>query len=216
MLLSLVSQPSSVTYGMQESLSAWNDADGVWQRLVASYSGLFEDVAAIVMPQGSPDVPATYRAGWALPLDVELCPDAWLPYCGQFVGVQVPSGTAAVSARAMIEAESGFQAGTVAGIVAAVKQWLTGTQTVTVLERVASDGTTADAYHGVVIVLSSEVIDAGQLTAALNAVKPVGTQWTLILTSSWTLTQLEASVYTPISTTEADFSTVSNLETDVT
>lgn len=176
------------TTGVQASLAPWADSGGVFEKFVGCYSGLFDQVAALVTPSGSPDEPASYAAGWSSLLDPQTCPDQFLPYCGQFVGVQIPTGTSDVSARAMIEAEAGFSTGTLAGVTAAAQQWLTGSQSVTILERTAANGA-ADAYHFVLIVTPSQVVGVAGLTAAVNAAKPVGVQWTLVQQAGYTWSQ---------------------------
>lgn len=219
---------TTFTEGVQGSLAPWADPAGDWQAFNAALASMFEQVYGIVSDQGSPDEPSSYAAGWSTLLDPTACPEAFLPYCGMFVGVVVPPGTDEATARAKIIAEQNFQRGTgfadsyttstiPAGgaIVGAAQRFLSGTQSVTLFERTASDGSTPDAYHFVLVVLTSQVIDAGQLTAAVNAVKPAGVQWTLIETATWTIAELE-SAYATIALAEAAFPTVSNLETDVT
>ena len=181
------------TDGVVASLAPWNDPDGHWVNFNTALAAMFEPIAQLVMPQGSPDEPESYRAGWSTLLDPTVCPDAYLPYCAQFVGITIPSGTSAAAARAIIQAEQGFSSGqgysgnytTANGadggaIVLAAQLWLSGSQSCVLLERTAADGTTADPYHFVLIVMPEQVIDAGQLAAAVTAVKPVGVQWTLI------------------------------------
>jgi hypothetical protein len=64
-------------------------------------------------------------------------------------------------------------------------------------------------------VFTSAVIDAVQLAAAVDAVRPAGVFWTLIETATWTIAQLEAA-YATVTLAEAAFPDVSHLETDVT
>lgn len=209
---------SSTTFtdGVQASLAPWADADGNWQVFNAALASMFEDVYGIVVAQGSPDDPANYTAGWSTLLDPTACPDQYLPYPASFIGVQIPSGTSPATARAIILAEKNFQAGTPAAVVAAAQLWLSGTQSVFLFERTAADGSTPDAYHFCLAVLTSEVIDAVQLAAAVDAVRPVGVQWTLIETATWTIADLEAAGYSTITALEAAFPDINHLETDVT
>lgn len=179
----------------------------------AALTGMFEDIYGIVEPQGSPD-DAGYAAGWSMLLDPAACPAQYLPYLAQFVGQSIPPGTDSTSARAIVSGEANFQTGTLAGVTAAAKLWLTGDQSVTVLERTAADGETADAYHFVVIVHASEVMDATALTGAVDGVRPVGVQWTLIQESSWIISGME-SAYASVSALEAASPSISNLEGDV-
>jgi hypothetical protein len=75
------------------------------------------------------------RHAWDPLLDVDLSPDWNLPYLGQFVGVRVTPGATPAQARAQIKAEGGFQRGTPAAMVAAVRATLVGTQYVFLKER---------------------------------------------------------------------------------
>ena len=170
---------TTFTGGVLASLAPWAPSGSAFAIYSEALAGLFEQVYGIVVPQGSPDAPADYTAGWSTLLDPTACPDWALPYVGQFIGVQVPAGTAASAARAQIIAEQNFQVGTANAIIATAKLWLTGKQHVALLERTAADGSTADPYHLCVIVRPEEVIDAGQLFRAVDAVRPVGVQWTL-------------------------------------
>jgi len=64
-------------------------------------------------------------------------------------------------------------------IVSAAQRFLTGSQSVTLIERLAANGS-ADAYHFLLYVDLSHVLDMNGLTNAVNGVKPVGVQWTLV------------------------------------
>lgn len=177
-----------VSDAVAASLSPWNDAAGAWNTFNRALGSMFEQVYAIVADTGDPDNPSAYTAGWSVLLDPVNCPAEFLPYCGLFVGVVVPAGTDAATARALIQAEGGFQRGTPAAIVSAAKVWLNATQSVVLLERTAADGT-VDPYHFVLIVRPEEIISVAQLTSAVDAVRPVGVQWTLIQSDAPLLSQ---------------------------
>ncbi len=137
------------TSGVQASLEPWNDAAGHWQAYIQALGNMYEQAWAITAPQGSPDQPATYAAGWSTLLNVDTCPTFALPWLGMLVGVFVPPNTSDAAARSLIRAEQGFQRGQGFGgtyssstlgsmppanggsIVVAAQNWLTGTQTVT-------------------------------------------------------------------------------------
>lgn len=157
---------------------------------------MFDPVYDIVSDQGYPDDP-DYVPGWSSLLDPDNCPAEFLPYLAQFNGTVVPPGTDAVTARAIIKGESGMQRGTGIGgtynsstmpaggsIVAAAQRNLTGTQSVTLIERMNGSG--ADAYSFILIVRPEEVLSATALTAAVNAVKPAGIVWTLVQIDAYT------------------------------
>lgn len=174
-----------VSDAIAASLSSWDDPAGAWNTFNRALASMFEGAYAIVEDIGSPDVPAGYSPGWSVLLDPTQCPAAFLPYAGLFVGVVIPAGTSAATARALIQAEGGFTRGTPGAIIAAAKVWLSGTQSVVLQERTAASGA-VDPYHFILVVKPAEVIDATQLTAAVNAVKPAGVQWTLVQTNAFT------------------------------
>jgi hypothetical protein len=70
-------------------------------------------------------------AGWSALLDPDTCPPAGLPFLGQMVGVQVPPGATAVTARALVKAHGGWGRGTPAAIIGAAQLTLTGGKHVT-------------------------------------------------------------------------------------
>src|ERR1035441_1965687 len=161
--------------GVQASLAPWADPAGNWQAGNAALAAMFEEVYGIVADQGSPDVPASFTAGFSTLLDPTACPAQFLAFCGAFIGVPIPPGADPVAARAQIIAEQNFGRGqgfagsytTANGsdggaIVTAAQRFLSGSQSVTLLERVESDGTTPDAYHFVLIVLTAQVLDVVQ------------------------------------------------------
>lgn len=197
---------TTFTQGVLNSLSSWNDTAGNWASYNTALGAMFEQVFGIVSDQGSPDQ-AGYTAGWSTLLDPDACPTWALPFCGMFVGVYVPPGTADATARSLIKAESGFQRGTAAAIISAAQRSLTGTQSVSLLER------TPDPYSFVLTVRPEELLSAATLTASVNAVKPAGIVWTLVQTDTWNIFQMEASQGT-LSALEANFLTVTGLEQD--
>ena len=76
------------------------------------------------------------RTSWrATVMQLETCPDQLLPRLASFTGVQLKPGADADEARRAIEETEGFQRGTRAGLLSDVQQTLTGTKTVTILER---------------------------------------------------------------------------------
>jgi hypothetical protein len=168
---------------------------------------MFEDVYGIVASQGSPDDPDNYTAGYSVLLDPVNCPDAYLGYCGMFVGVYVPPGTDPGTARAQILAEKNLTVGTPSAIIMAAQLSLSGTKSVILVERQGDGG--PDAYWFQLIVRPEELnlgatwsslnlpwsiatgtwIGGDQsiaLKAAVNAVKPAGVFWTLVSTDGFT------------------------------
>lgn len=176
--LGIASTADTFTAGVLGDLAPWMDPAGSFNAYTTALAAMFETVYSIVVPVGSPDVPDSYAAGWSTLLNPSTCPPEFLPYCAAFIGVQIPSGSDTGVARAQIIAEKNFQTGTTEAIIGAAQTWLTGTQAVTILERQRLGGT-IDAYWLVVVVRAEEVRNVTELTNAVNAVKPVGVQWTL-------------------------------------
>jgi hypothetical protein len=197
---------TTFTQGVQNSLQPLADPAGNWQAYNATLGGMFDQVWGIVSDQGSPDA-VGYTAGWSTLLDPDNCPTQFLPYLGMFVGVYIPPGTADATARSLIKNEAGWARGTAAAIVAAAQRNLIGTQSVSLLER------TPDPYSFNLVVRPEECQNPAALTAAVNAVKPAGVVWTLVLTDTWDIFQMEASQGT-LSALEGNFATITGLEQD--
>lgn len=111
-----------------------------------------------------------------------------LPYLGQFVGVSVPDGTASATAISMISEEAGMSRGTDSAMIAAAKRNLTGTQFVSFLPRQRPDGV-LDAYWFLIFVRPGECPNPTAVVNAVNAVKPAGLLWSLILADGYTWAQ---------------------------
>jgi hypothetical protein len=117
------------------------------------------------------------RHTWDPLLDVDLSPDWNLPYLGQFVGVRVTPGATPVQARAQIKAEGGFQRGTPAAMVAAVRATLVGSQYVFLRER---DG---DEDHITVVTRTADTPAPAVTLAAAVSQKAAGLILAHIVTS---------------------------------
>lgn len=205
------SPPTTFTEQIAASSAAWGDPDGNWQALNAAKAHMVEQVFAIVADQGSPDDPDSFIAGWAVLLDPDQCPAQFIPYGAQFVGVQIPPNTPEDEARAIWKAEGGFARGTGFGgtynssttnlappdnggaIVVAAQRFLTGTQTVTLLERQGPGG--PDPYRFMLIIRPEELVDLNGLTNAVNAVKPAGLQWTPLVETDGTIWAAETHTW---------------------
>lgn len=161
-------------------------------------------------PMGTP-VQLAYSPGWSKLLSYIDCPDEFLPYLAQFNGTAVPVGLDATTARTKILAESAQHRGTTMSIASAAQRNLSGSQSITILERTDEEG--PNAYWFFVIVRPEEVVSAPQLIADVNATKPGGVQWTLVQTDGWTIGQMEASFAT-IGDLEAAFTTLGGLENE--
>jgi hypothetical protein len=107
--------------------------------------------------------------GWSAVVDLNRCPDAWLPWLGQLVGVTVPPGQDAATQRAWIARTDGFRRGTVDALRAASQLHLTDSRTVFFTERLGGD-----AYVLGVRTLTTETPDPYQTLADIIAQKPGG------------------------------------------
>jgi hypothetical protein len=177
-------------------------------------------------PIGTP-VQLQWIPGWSSLLDANNCPASFLPYLAQFNGTIVPAGLDTATARAKISSESAQQRGTLASVTAAVtRNLLSGAGAPTILERVDSTGA-ANAYWFVVVIQPTDLgvpaqtlINASLYTGggpiqglvdSVNAVRPGGVMWSLVIITGWTITQMENSAAT-IGGVEGSFVTVGGLE----
>lgn len=173
---------TTFTQGVLRDYSPWLNRDSTVY--LAALASMFEAVYSIVVDQGDPDVPDLYRPGWSVLLDPEGCPSDFLPFLGQFIGVQVNPGDDPTDARARITERSPWKRGTLAAMTTAAKANLTGSQQLVVLERTAANGT-PDAYHMIFEFEAQQCPNVGLLIAAVEAVKPGGIQITYASTQGW-------------------------------
>lgn len=82
------------------------------------------------------------RPGWSVLMDIDTCPDEALPWLAQFVGVDI-TGLDPADARAKMIDQPNRRRGTPGRLSEAIADTLTGTRTVTILER--NNGTGVDA-----------------------------------------------------------------------
>jgi hypothetical protein len=112
--------------------------------------------------------------GWSQLLDVDRCPDAFLPFLGQFVGVEVDPNVSPDAQRAQIKGEGGFDRGTPGAMIAAAQRYLTGDQHVDLIERAPDDLGDVNAYYLIVQTYGAETPDPPSVLEALLAAKPAG------------------------------------------
>jgi threonine dehydrogenase-like Zn-dependent dehydrogenase len=126
---------------------------------------MFQPVADVAR-----DTPA--GPGWSAVLDLGRCPDAWLPWLAQFVGVTVIAGSTPNAMRERIASTDGFKRGTPEAIRGAAQATLTGNRTVTFRER---DANSPDPpYTLEVVTLTGETPNPAATRAAIVAQKPGG------------------------------------------
>lgn len=109
--------------------------------------------------------------GWSQILDINRCPTVALPWLAQWVGVRFDqTQNTDATQRAAIQAEQGFNRGTVQALQAAAAKWLAPGQSIQIYER------TPDPYSFTV------VISLGQLApgtySQVSAEYPTYAEWT--------------------------------------
>lgn len=176
---------------LQDRLAPWlteeTDPYGDHANFLQAVAAMAQPLYGLVADSGDdPDDPS-WVPGWGSLFDIDIAPFQYLQYLAQLVGVPASSfvGADDATARQIIRAEQGQQRGTAGAVISAAQRFLSGTQSVFLQERTAANGT-ADPYHFILQVKPSQVIDATQLTAAVNAVKPAGVQWTLLQLDAFT------------------------------
>jgi hypothetical protein len=172
---------------------AWLDGEADWAlaKLDGAIGTMFQAVEDVAR-----DTPA--GPGWSSVVDATRCPDAWLPWLGQFVGVVNGSRNAIVD-------HNGFQRGTPAAIRAATAAHLTGSKTVVLQERFGGD-----AYALAVYTLDTETPNPTQTRADILTQKPGG----IVLTYAHGAPNTYAAVnagYATYAAVKTAFSTYSRL-----
>jgi Phage tail protein (Tail_P2_I) len=121
LLLLLEEALASSPFGLRlfDLLEPWQTAD------LAAYCQaigvMFDPVDGLVSDHGNDGDPG-YVPGWGQLFDVDTCPFEDLPYLAQYVGVQIPKGSAEAQARALVRAESGMNRGTLASVQSAIER----------------------------------------------------------------------------------------------
>jgi hypothetical protein len=117
--------------------------------------------------------------GLAKLFNPDTCPVEWLPWVGQFVGVQFPQNLSEDAARLRLKRLDGFKRGTPDAIINAAKQHLQGpdgtpeSATVTLNERDTSP------YHFSLTIRDVETLDYDAVYNAVLEQKPAGLLFSL-------------------------------------
>jgi hypothetical protein len=125
--------------------------------------------------------------GWSSIVDIDRVSSEALPWLAQLVGVTVDEALSDADQRQQIQETQGFQRGTLAALVGAVKPYLTGSKTVVVDERDTS------AYHLSVNTFTAETPDSSLVAAALMRLKPAGLVLAYATLTGATYNQLNAT-----------------------
>lgn len=128
--------------------SMWDELD--------SYAGLYDE-----------------DLGWATVLDADLVPAPALPYLAQFLGERLPLGLSEAESRQWIKDRPNQKRGSVTGIVRAARRTLTGSRSVTLLERTGS-GTGGETVEDKITVhtYTSETPDSARVLRDLYSNVP--------------------------------------------
>jgi hypothetical protein len=131
------------------------------------------------------------RPGYADAVDLPETPTQLLPWLGQFSGTPLIDGEDPEEQRRKIREARGSHRGKVQAILSDVKATLTGTQTVTLIERY--EGKTC---MNLVITRASETPDEAATLAALNnrQTKPLGAVYILVAADSILIYELLGTV----------------------
>lgn len=124
--------------------------------------------------------------GWSAVVDLQRCPDDWLPWLAQFVGVTVPLALSPAEQREVIASTAGFYRGTRAAMTGAIAATLTSTKTVEFRERQGSP------YRLDVVTYIAETPDPALTARAALSQKPAGIVLTYAALPGATYTKIKA------------------------
>lgn len=182
-----------------DQLQPWMTPD--LERYCYAIGVMFQPVFELVEEEGT-DGEYGYVPPWGILFDPDLCPARYLPYLGQFVGVEIPQGASEEEARALVKAESGRERGTLQAVESAIRRNLAPGATFQIVER-RNLADEEDAYHFVVTIKGKGIIQTwfkmsgsweslsgswenlagseGLVKEAVNRVKPGGVFYSIIL-----------------------------------
>jgi hypothetical protein len=152
------------------------DPDGLLHDYIGAISHPMREIDELVRdtPEG---------CGWSVILDVAACPTKGLRWLSQIAGVVLRPQRATETleqwdayARAAIVEQAGHKRGTLGAQISAIKDTLTGTKLVRMIERVGGD-----AWAQTAIVRTSECASSAVTLAAWLTQKPAGIVPTLTL-----------------------------------
>jgi hypothetical protein len=149
------------------------DADNNWA--LANYCGAIGTMLQIVDDYARDQVVGDRLApGWSQLLDPLRCPVEALPFLGMFVGVVVDTAQSEALQRQQVMQANGWQRGTLGAIIAAAAAQLTGTKSVTIVERDPTASPAWPAYGLSVYTRVGETPSSAKVLAALMTQKPAG------------------------------------------
>ena len=172
---------TTITERLIKRMSTWNTGPKVagktdLERYLEAAAKPMEAVREVAEEAGEPG-----HSGWVPSYGVifnpTTCPAKWLPFLGQFVGVEVPKTATEAEARALLKEEPGLERGTRMALEGAIRKVIGNTEPFDIQERTALNGSEA-AYHFNVLVKTGKASTA--LKEAIEAVKPGGVQFSLL------------------------------------
>lgn len=113
---------------------------GGLQAFVAALGEIFQQI----------DTLAHSDPPWSILLDIDTIPDEGVPWLAQFVGISTDLSLTVDQQRQQIRDHAGWGRGTPAALKASIKKFLSGTQTVEIVERDTSP------YHFSIVTYSDE------------------------------------------------------------
>jgi hypothetical protein len=167
---------------------------------------------AMLMPAAEIVQPSDTKPGWAILANPQTCPVAWLPWLGQFVGIEPSSISTLIAtgqtalAREWIEHPINFLRGTVQGMTLAAKATLTGTKTVFLYTRY-----NGEAFVIKAATLATETAHSAETQEAIESMMPAWDVLQYETVTGGTLAILEAS-HPKLSEVEAAHVTDADLE----
>lgn len=146
----------------------WTDEEHGWPgaSFVSALAKMFDPAAEVIEPRNG-------KPGFATLLDPELCPEKWLPWLCQFVGIEVALAEAIIkqgkasTLREWIKAPLMLQRGSVKGIEEAAKLTLTGTRSVFVFTRYLGEPFTVRVFT-----IESQTPSQSETRAAAESMVP--------------------------------------------
>jgi P2-related tail formation protein len=146
------------------------------QRFLTAASAPYEQVAEIAEETGSEG-----EAGWVPAygklLNPSTCPAKYLPWLGQFAGVEVPKTMTGAEARELVMHEPGLERGTRQAVEGAIRRIIGKTEPFMIQERTEANGSEG-AYHFNVLVKPGKSSTA--LKQAIEEQKPGGVMFSII------------------------------------
>ena len=141
--------------------------------------------------------------GWQALWDVDLAPHNALPWLAMIVGERVQAGSTDAQARALIKAAPNQDRGTPQAIANAVKQLLTGAQTVGMRERTTDAGVPDDDALNIVT-WSSQTPNANAVDAALRRSVPadIDVYYQVLSSPTWATIQSGSPTWATIQSTD--------------